>query len=109
MIRRASLILTMTHEQRAEVLRLVPSAVDRTFTLKEFARTLANHPDDADRGDRSRLVARVARRLSGHSPERHDDLADPYGGPAEGYATMIAEADAAVRVIAERLTGGGAR
>lgn len=107
-VRGASFILTATTAHRAEVIRLDPGAESRAFTLKEVARLVGEHrPSGATPQERLSDLARHLRAAAEHDPWDHDDdLEDPYGGDAAGYARMIAEVDAALAVIGPALAGG---
>jgi protein-tyrosine phosphatase len=91
---RADLIIGMTREHLREVVVLDRTTFGRTFTLREIVR----------RGEA--VGARAEGQalddwLTGvHGGRRHadlvgqsspDDIADPMGGPAEGYRAMLAE------------------
>jgi protein-tyrosine phosphatase len=82
----ADLVLTGSAEQRHQVTLLDPHAVDRAFTLREFARLAAgvdtrDLPDAAPARARA-LVARIAaRREHVATLPVDDDIADPYGAP----------------------------
>jgi protein-tyrosine phosphatase len=103
MVRAADLVLTATREHRSAVVTLVPKALPRTFTMREFAR-LAGDVDAAgltgdDPADRARaLVAAVAaRRGGGWVPRERDDVADPYGAGDDAYDRAAADITAALR------------
>jgi protein-tyrosine phosphatase len=97
----ADLVLTMTRDQRREVLRMAPRGLRRTFTLTEAADLLAR----ADlRGLRTMPLAARARELGRRLDAARafrmtadvDDLTDPVGrGPevheatARGIATAL--------------------
>lgn len=107
-VRGSTLVLTATTEHRGEVIGLEPDAETRTFTLKEAARLAVGY---VPRGETTRQrVADLGRHLhesAANDPWDHDDdLDDPYGRDAAAYATMIAEVDAALTVIAPALTRG---
>jgi len=93
----ADLVLGATREHRAAAVVLQPRASARTFTLREFARlTAAVDPGALPAGDlaeRGRALVRLAAAQRGRvrpdSP-RDDDLADPYRGPASGFAACAA-------------------
>ena len=83
MLKEADLVLTMTRAQRGFVVDLLPAAVRRSFTLREFARLLgwvdpaalpAGTPPD-------RLMAAIPRLLRQRAGERQsaarDDVVDP--------------------------------
>lgn len=111
MVRRADLVLTMTQTQRAAVVHAVPKAGARTFTLKELARTAARftRPGEELRSTLVDLLDQAALEIARSTRDQDDDLQDPYGGPAEGYTTMMREADEAVRVIVAALGAETAR
>lgn len=106
-VRAAGFILTATAAHRGEVLRLDPSAEQRTFTLKEAARLTGDYV--AVGATPQERLADLARHLLGEAAkdpwDHDDDLADPYGLEAEAYATMVAEVDAALAVIVRALAG----
>jgi protein-tyrosine phosphatase len=51
-LRDTDLVLTMSTEHRGEVLKLDPSLLKRTFTIREFARMLDVLEESEDRGER---------------------------------------------------------
>ena len=77
MVAAADLVLAATRDIRADIVRSVPSAVRRTFTVREFARLAALMPDDAVPA-LSGLAAAVAAERVG-APDADDDVADPIG------------------------------
>jgi protein-tyrosine phosphatase len=82
MVLAADLVLGAATPHRDAVLRLVPAALRRTFTLKEFARLAAGLPGAAVVGmPAPDLVAAVAgqRGRRGPVPAGGDDIADPFG------------------------------
>jgi protein-tyrosine phosphatase len=92
LVAEADLVLTSTREHRAAAVTLVPRAASKSFTLREFDRLLsavdpAGLPDDPVERARA-LVPAAARQRGLVRPDRpeDDDVSDPYGGPAEGYA-----------------------
>ena len=112
-LRRADLILGMTREHRAAAADLVPAAVRRSFTLREYARLLgridlallpAGSP--AERARASLPLAAAQRR---HVEAVDDDVADPYRQADAAYARAFADIEQAVRSIAEVLTGRAER
>lgn len=89
----ADLVLTATKEHRAGVLELVPTALRRTYTLREFAvlgpQAVREAPEET--------VRAVSRNRSHAGPDI--DVPDPYradGGFHREVADMIDEATAAV-------------
>jgi protein-tyrosine phosphatase len=97
--RDATLVLAMTGQHRDEVLRLVPEAADRTFTLKELVSLLEALPADAvvtmeAETIRSRIAAASAIRRSGAAPRIHDeDVTDPIGMSQATYDAIAWELD----------------
>ena len=104
----ADLILGMTREHVRHVVVLAPDAWPRTFTLKELVRRgwqagprlpgepLAGWLDRAAHG-------RDHRDLLGSSIE--DDVADPYGGPAQQYELTAALLDQLTRELTDLAWG----
>jgi protein-tyrosine phosphatase len=101
----ADLILTATSQHRAEILREVPAAMRRTFTLREFARlSEAARPDLAGPlADRVSVVG-AQRGLAG-SAGSGDEIGDPFGAPLDVVrlcGKQISEAvDGVSRVFAQ--------
>src|SRR4051812_13377873 len=104
LVRAADLVLTMTTQQRAAVVAQVPSAVRRTFTLREFADLAALvAPEVGAGGPVARLRALVqaaprarARREAGPG---HDDVEDPFRRPEAVHARALAAIDDAVATL----------
>ena len=101
LIERADLILTLTASHRSTVVTLVPSAVRRTFTLREFERLVTAHGADSTLGrtDAERLRAliplAVSQRAAVAATRQRDDVLDPVGrslGAHRKSFTEIAEA-----------------
>ncbi len=108
LIERADLVLTATREHRSVVLEQLPLALRRTFTLLEFAHVApqvvaaaadGSGPAVADLLDLVRRSAAV--RGTAEVPEY--DIADPVGGPAEGYPYAAGVIEAATERIAAAL------
>jgi protein-tyrosine phosphatase len=103
MVAAADLVLTATAEHRSVVVGLVPAAVRRTFTLREFARlapAVAPRLDPllepVDRARQSVAVALRARGAVSRAPHpSDDDVADPIGAPLAFYLDRASEIDAA--------------
>lgn len=106
----ADLVLTMSERQRAHAVRLHPPAVHRTFPLPEFARhcrRIAAVDEELPARDRVHAVvgrAGQSRPVAG-SPDRVDDVADPFGGPEQGYAEMAERLEHLVADVAQVLFG----
>jgi|SRR6266702_1603708 len=100
----AELILGMTRDGVRHAVVTAPEVWPRAFTLKELIRRgerIGPRPHGEPlAGWLSRAHAdRERRDLLGDSPE--DDVADPAGGPPEGYANAAALLDGLVRRLAE--------
>lgn len=113
----ADLVLTMTREHRSHSVKMVPSRVRMTFTMREFARlasALSNDDiraaaDAAGTEDRVRFAAvlqAVADRRGGTAGvvgPADDDIIDPYRRPQEIYeqaaAQLIPALDEVERVV----------
>ena len=116
LVRDASAIVVMTRAHRSEVVGMEPSAVRRTFTLRELARLSRTVPFGADAGTDATMAERLAslvHRAGGarRPPEQpeDDEIADPYGGKPAAYERAVTEINAAVRVIASVLHGKPSR
>jgi protein-tyrosine phosphatase len=109
-IRDADLVITMSQEQRDHVVAAVPGSGPKVFTIRELVRLLAYARTDKVGGTARERVgaaaasAHAARPLAERSTER-EDVADPYGGPPEGYARMAAQLDRLVLALANDLFG----
>ena len=91
----ADLVLTMTAEQRDEVLDAAPDTHVKTFTLKEIVALLRDLPPSTTL-DREALLRRIAdadelRRGAGHVVLADEDVADPLGMSALTYRAVAAE------------------
>jgi len=106
----ADLILTATGNHRARVVEMAPKALNRTFTLLEFAEAIK----DVDRqrlaaaGPRERIAilakhARQARPRLRLGPD-DIDIVDPYGQPEEVYQEAFGLIEQAVSVVADVLS-----
>lgn len=109
---RSNLILTMTEAHRAALMRLLPSALPRTFALREFVRlALAGGGPDlggpASTGDAPVLSAIAqqahrARPLTG-PPAVAEDVSDPIGGPISEFERTAALLDELTKAVATQL------
>jgi len=112
-IRSADLVLTATTEHRTTVVGLVPGALHRTFTLREFARLAPavelGLPEGCGVEDRPRLAVAGAVVARGRQPRPADpgldDVADPIGAPLLYYWARAEEIDAACVRAVDLLTG----
>jgi len=112
-VREAGLVLALSREHRSAVVRLVPSALRTTFTLRELGRLLAvadvsGLPDDpAERLAALAARARAARPLPGAAADpADDDVVDPYGGGPAILARAWAEMTGPLDVLRRALLGG---
>ncbi len=94
MVEQADLIVAMTAEQKESVTDLVPSAADRTFTLKELV-FLLEHGRDEPPGDAKNWLAAATVRAASVRESEHalelldEDVSDPLGlGPDAFQATV---------------------
>ncbi|WP_315095732.1 low molecular weight phosphatase family protein [uncultured Cellulomonas sp.] len=107
MVTQADLVLALTRRHRSAIVELVPSAVRRTFTLRELARLagdvdLATLPGaNATTADRLRALVPLAATRRGLSAHRlvDDDVVDPYRGDAALYRTSFGQLLPAVEAI----------
>ncbi|WP_326558031.1 arsenate reductase/protein-tyrosine-phosphatase family protein [Micromonospora sp. NBC_01796] len=114
-LRGAGLILTATRAQRTTCVSLAPSALRRTFTLRQFARLAAAAVQQGGTGEQGattpdgprdpvrRLDAAVAaasRARAGLQPPARpddDDLTDPVGLPIAEFRHCVREIERALR------------
>jgi protein-tyrosine phosphatase len=108
-LRTAGLILTATRAQRTTCVSLAPSALRRTFTLRQFARLASAAVEqgwadpDGPRDPLRRLDAAVAlasRARAGLQPPARpddDDLTDPVGLPIAEFRHCVREIERALR------------
>lgn len=106
----ADLVVTMSERQRGHAVRMHPGARHRTFTLFELARLCERlQPMDDGMAPRARVrsVAWAASQSRPFVPGPPDpeDVADPFGGPEEGYERMAQQVEEAVGRIAQALFG----
>ena len=82
LVEAASLILTATTEQRAQIFRVVPSALPKAFTVREFvARSWTWQPSGATAAERlSAMIthATLQRGIRLFRRPTDEDVADPY-------------------------------
>ena len=93
----ADLVIAMAAEHRVWVVRTVPEAAGRAFTLKELVRLVEALPPEGAAGpaaDRLPGQVRAADELrrSGFAGNPHDeDVVDPLGLPVESYRAIAWE------------------
>lgn len=110
MLAEADLVLTATTEHRGLAVALLPAAVRRTFTLKEFARLGPLPVNGRETGlpDLARAKVEVAGRVRGLGDRPalgDDDIEDPLGAPAAVYEERAHEIDTASRRAVDLLLG----
>lgn len=109
-VKSADLVLTLTESHRAMVNSRAPGASGHVFTVREFAR-LVTALKPLDPGlppvERIRFLVRLAHGARAYvaRPPTAEDVADPYGGPEEGYGEMAAQVAELVHLIAPQLFG----
>ncbi|WP_207908851.1 hypothetical protein [Pseudonocardia endophytica] len=93
------LVLGATPRHRSAILEEFPHLLDRTFSLREFARLAAELPRETlppDAVARGHSVVAGARGMRGRVPAPDDDdIPDPMGGPPEAHrlsTTLIFDA-----------------
>jgi protein-tyrosine phosphatase len=98
MLAAADLVLTASRGQRAACATLLPAAVRRTFTLRQFGRLAAGLGGNP-RGI-GELVGGVRAAFGQPVGPEEDDLADPLGGPVEAFRVCADEIQGVLDVIA---------
>lgn len=103
----ADLVLTATREHRRRVVELVPGAVQRSFTLLQFARLVTAMPASLttardDRGPALLAAVPLARSSAPFVRPEDDDLADPIGGRIRAFRRCADTIQDAVQRIAGR-------
>lgn len=113
MLKEADLILTMTLAQRGLVVELCPSAVRRTFTLREFARLMSwVDPSVLPSGTaadrlRAAIPLAAAERGKGWTSLCDDDVVDPFRLSNVLYAQSFTQIKSAVDSIADAIVIAG--
>jgi protein-tyrosine phosphatase len=103
--RSADLVLTATRDIRSRVLEEAPTALKRTFTIRELAALLSTDTlGRAPVADPAGLVARAASWRGSTTVEDYD-VPDPIGRPAEFHRAVAELLDADTRVIAQGIVG----
>lgn len=92
MLADSRLVITMTESQRADCRRLLPESTPQAFTLPEAVR-LARHAGASLDGGLECASAWHAARPMAPAPSVREDVADPHGGPLEGYVRLAMELD----------------
>lgn len=103
----ADLVLVASRRQLEKVLNRTPSAVRKTFTIREAGRIAegleAAPPRSPD--DLRRVVQRLADLRAGAASEAEDDIIDPQGLGDEAYLQMVREEVGALARLAAPLFG----
>jgi protein-tyrosine phosphatase len=113
LIEAADLVLPVTRAHRSLVVELWPAVVRRTFTVREFARLLAQIDDAAlpvgSPAERLRAAIPLAAAQRGRSrvPAADDDVVDPYRRERQVYETALREILPAIETITKIATGHG--
>jgi len=112
----ADLILTMTMHHKRIVIEDYPEAIDKVYTLKEFA--LYSPEQEANLKERESLMAKLQLQLAtGEKPDEQDmnrlleleqkipsfDIVDPFGGNLTRYAKCAEEIEEQLQRVLERL------
>ena len=104
MVDEADLVLTATRSHRQFILDDRPEAVWRVYTLGQFARTIADVPDDLTGFE----LLRACRKA--HKPATdEDDVADPYQQGPEAAAASAQHIERLLQQIIPRLRSAPAR
>jgi len=115
MVEEADLVLTATRLHRATVVGLVPAAVRRTFTLREFgqladvAQQVAPPPSGdrvIDAGTRVAVAGRLRAAAYPVAEAEELDVADPIGASLSFYLDRAAEIDLACKRGVDLLLAG---
>jgi protein-tyrosine phosphatase len=105
----SDVVLTMTAEQREEVLSAVPDAGPKTFTLKELVRLLAALPPAAPGAGREAALDRIRDanriRATGEAVVGDEDVSDPLGMSVDTYRAVAWEIEGLVDELLSGLFG----
>jgi protein-tyrosine phosphatase len=112
----AGLVLAATRRERAACVSLVPAAMHRAFTLRQFGRLAATACGTGpatpwrDPGGPLSAVVSAVRRARGQlqpvGPEE-DDLADPVGQPLPVFQRCASEIEAALAPVVKLIAAFG--
>jgi len=116
----ADLILTMTMNHKKHVLQRYPAAIDKIYTLKEYAGS-DDQETNAILAELERLTSELQISKALNQPVTHEqqmrlfeleaqlpnyDIADPFGGNLDAYRYSAEEIETAIRKIVDKLAGG---
>ncbi len=116
----ADLILTMTSGHKRDLLHVHPDAVDKTYTLKEFANAdpgvLRNIEELESLYSDMQMKGALGQQLTGDERRRllelerripSFDIADPFGGSQSLYDSCSREIEDAIGKLLDKLSGRG--
>ena len=103
----ADLVLVATRRHLGKVLDRAPSAVRKTFTIREAGRIAEGFDaaPPASPHDLRRVVQRIADLRAGAASEADDDIIDPHGLGEAAYLQMVQEEVSALARLAGPLFG----
>lgn len=103
------IILTMTKDQRADAVKMLPKAVRKVFTLREAARLIMSNPQLPVPGSAREGFVQLADLLTPvrgtQAARQTDDVQDPFRQSDEAFDLMKAEMDPALAVIVRYVSG----
>lgn len=112
----ADLVLTMTGSHKRNLLQWFPEAVDKTYTLKEYAHldseTAANIEQLEKLYTEMHMKQALGEQLTGEERAQllelerkipSFDIADPFGGSLEEYERCAAEIEASILKLLDKL------
>jgi protein-tyrosine phosphatase len=104
LLQRSDLVVAMTRDHLRQLAVVDPTALPRLLTLKDVARTFHRLPATG-LALREAVAAATAGRSIGSmlGDVADDDVADPMGGPIEGYRALLAELGPLVAQVAAAL------
>lgn len=103
-VRGADLIMTASTMHRSAVVQADPTAMRRTFTMREFARLGRALPPPPDADLRHRVAEVAAQRGVSYPPAPgEDEIADPYGAPLPAMRECGRQLAAAVDAVTRSL------
>ncbi|MBM0277086.1 arsenate reductase/protein-tyrosine-phosphatase family protein [Micromonospora tarensis] len=107
----ATLVLTATRRQRSVCTSMVPGALHRTFTVRQFGRLAAAAEPPAESVDDSlrAAIAAAAQARGRLQPAAgdDDDLRDPIGGTAADFRRCAEEIERSLRPLAALIGAAG--
>jgi protein-tyrosine phosphatase len=104
LLRTADLVITMTAAQRAEVQRLLPASIPRTFSLAEFAMLLGSADMTAPVSVPDAAVTAHRRRPYCVGDGSAADVEDPYGRPLDRFVKAARHIDRLVDGVVRSVT-----